>query len=64
MKIGFNYFQIFVKEKIGNEFIPKIGFSDDDIRNVEKMKSYFEKNKPEGIEFATYSTTGGIKKKY
>jgi hypothetical protein len=54
----------FMKEKIANKFIPMIGFSDDDIRNVEKMKTHFEKNKPEGVDLTTYSTTGGIKKKY
>lgn len=39
--------------------MPVIGFSDDDIRNVEVMKKAFE-DKPEKIK--TYSTAGGIKK--
>jgi hypothetical protein len=41
--------------------MPKIGFSDDDLRNVEAMKKHFE-NKPEKIK--TYLTAGGIKQRY
>jgi len=52
----------FLKNKITNNFIPTIGFSDDDIRNVEKVKSAFEKE-PDNI-IKTYSTAGGIKKAY
>ena len=52
----------YLKNKIGNRFVPKIGFSDDDLRNVEKVKSEFEKD-PENI-ITTYSTAGGIKKKF
>ena len=51
----------FLKKDIGNKFIPSkpvIGFSDDDIRNVEIMKKAF-KNKP---DIKTYSTAGGTKK--
>jgi len=51
----------FLKKDIGNKFIPSkpiIGFSDDDLRNVEVMKKAF-KNKP---EIKTYSTAGGKKK--
>lgn len=50
-----------LKNDIGNKFIPskpKIGFSDDDLKNVLVMKKSFE-NKP---EVRTYSTHGGIKK--
>jgi restriction endonuclease S subunit len=53
----------YLKNDISNNFIPKmpvIGFSDDDIRNVEVMKKYF-KDKP---IVKTYSTAGGIKKEY
>ena len=53
----------FIKNDIGNKFIPKkptIGFSDDDIRNVEVMKKHF-KDKPDNI-VKVYSTAGGIKK--
>jgi hypothetical protein len=55
----------FVKNEISNNFIPSeptIGFSDDDIRNVEVMSKHF-KEKPDNI-VKTYSTAGGIKKEY
>jgi hypothetical protein len=54
----------FLKNDVSNNFIPEptIGFSDDDIRNVESMKKHFEKD-PENI-LQTYSTAGGVKKKY
>ena len=55
----------YLKNDISNNFIPSkptIGFSDDDIRNVEVMKKHFE-NKPDNI-VKTYSTAGGIKKEY
>lgn len=51
----------FLKRDIGNRFVPSIGFSDDDPRNVEVMKRHFE-NKPGNI-VKTYSTAGGIKRK-
>ena len=55
----------FIKNDVSNNFIPEqpsIGFSDDDIKNVEVMSKYF-KNKPDNI-VKTYSTAGGIKKEY
>ena len=52
----------FLKNKINNYFIPKIGFSDDDLKNVDVVKKHFEKN-PENI-IKTYLTKGGIKKEY
>ena len=52
----------YLKNKITNNFVPTIGFSDDDIRNVEKVKSHFEKE-PDNI-IKTYSTAGGVKKLY
>lgn len=52
----------YLKNKISNKFTPTIGFSDDDIRNVEKVKQHFE-DEPENI-IQTYSTAGGIKKKF
>jgi hypothetical protein len=55
----------FIKNDISNNFIPmepSIGFSDDDIRNVEVMSKHF-KDKPDNI-VKTYSTAGGIKKEY
>jgi hypothetical protein len=50
----------FLKNKVSNNFIPTIGFSDDDIRNVEVIKKHF-KDEP---MVKTYSTAGGIKKRY
>jgi hypothetical protein len=50
----------FLKNDISNNFLPTIGFSDDDIRNVETIKQHF-KNEP---ILKTYSTVGGIKKIY
>jgi len=51
----------YLKNKISNNFeLPSIGFSDDDIRNVETIKSRFE-DEP---MLKTYSTTGGVKKLY
>jgi hypothetical protein len=52
----------YLKKDIANKFLPKIGFSDDDIRNVEVMKKHFEKE-PDNI-VKTYSTAGGVKKEY
>ena len=52
----------FLKNKVTNNFIPTIGFSDDDVRNVETVKSSFEKE-PNNI-LKTYLTAGGIKKEY
>ena len=52
----------FLKNKINNYFVPKIGFSDDDIKNVDVVKKHFEQD-PENI-IKTYSTAGGIKKEY
>jgi hypothetical protein len=52
----------FLKNRISNNFIPTIGFSDDDLRNLEKVKKHFE-GEPENI-IKTISTAGGIKKPY
>lgn len=52
----------FMKNKISNYFTPFIGFSDDDVRNVEKMKSHFSTKKDNILQ--TYLTSGGIKRKY
>ena len=54
--------QAFLKNKINNFFVPKLGFSDDDLKNVEVVKNHFN-NDPENI-IKTYSTAGGIKKEY
>lgn len=50
----------YLKYKISNRFIPQIGFSDDDIKNIDIIKKHFEK---EPI-LKTYLTSGGIKRKY
>ena len=52
----------FIKNEVSNNFVPQIGFSDDDLRNLEKVKSHFETD-PENI-IKTISTHGGIKKPY
>ena len=59
-----NYIQkkAFLKNKISNYFVPKIGFSDDDLKNVDVVKKHFEQD-PENI-IKTYSTAGAIKKEY
>jgi hypothetical protein len=54
--------KLYFKKIIGNYFVPSIGFSDDDIKNVDSVKKHFEKD-PENI-IKTYSTEGGIKKEY
>jgi hypothetical protein len=55
----------FFKNDVSNNFVPEqpsIGFSDDDVRNVEVMSKHF-KDKPDNI-VKTYSTAGGVKKEY
>ena len=51
----------YLKNKVSNNFVlPKLGFSDDDIRNVQTMKKHFEDDKNLNI----YYTGGGTKKPY
>jgi len=52
----------FLKNEISNNFVPQIGFSDDDLRNLDKVKSHFGDD-PENI-IKTISTHGGTKKPY
>jgi hypothetical protein len=55
----------YIKKDMGGNFvpmIPKIGFSDDDIKNLEVMKKHFKDK--QGNLVKTYSTAGGIKKEY
>jgi len=47
----------FLKKDIANKFTPSIGFSDDDIRNVEVMKKRFDKD-PDNIVKTYYTGTG------
>jgi len=60
---GFIQKKAFLKNKISNNFVlPQIGFSDDDPKNISKIKSHF-KDKPDGEDILKiYSTTGGVKK--
>ena len=51
-----------MKNKISNYFTPFIGFSDDDVRNVESMKKHFDKKDDNILQ--TYLTAGGEKRKY
>jgi len=51
-----------MKNKISNYFTPFIGFSDDDVRNVESMKKHFDKKEDNILK--TYLTAGGEKKEY
>jgi len=52
----------FLKNDIRNLFLPTIGFSDDDTKNIEKVKRHFQ-DKPGNI-IKTYSTAGGVKRRY
>lgn len=48
---------------VSNNFIPQIGFSDDDPRNIESIKSFLEKEYEGEKPVQTYLTKGGVKKK-
>ncbi len=48
----------FLKKDIANKFTPTIGFSDDDIRNVEVMKKRFDKEKKVETVKAIYEKLG------
>jgi hypothetical protein len=50
----------FMKNKISNRFTPYVGFSDDDLRNVQAMKKHFDDES--GLDI--YHTGGGKKTKY
>jgi hypothetical protein len=52
--------KLYVKDDVKNIFVPSIGFSDDDLKNVEVMKNSF-KDEP---VLKTYSTAGGTKTRY
>jgi hypothetical protein len=52
----------FFKNDVKNYFTPQIGFSDDDLRNIEKISSFLEKEYPEEKPVKVFSTSGGIKK--
>lgn len=50
----------FMKNKISNYFVPFIGFSDDDLKNVQTMKKHFDDES--GLDI--YHTGGGKKTKF
>ena len=52
----------FLKNDVRNNFVPSIGFSDDDIRNVQHVSKHF-KDDPENI-LKVYSTAGGKKSRF
>jgi len=52
----------FIKNDVANNFLPSVGFSDDDIRNVQHVSKHFEKE-PDNI-LKVYSTAGGKKTRY
>jgi len=47
---------------VTNNFVPQIGFSDDDPRNIESIKSFLEKEYEDESPVKTYLTKGGEKK--
>jgi len=50
----------YLKNKISNYFEPYIGFSDDDLKNVQTMKKHFDDES--GLDI--YHTGGGVKNKF
>ena len=52
--------QAFFKNDIKNNFVPQIGFSDDDPRNIESIKAFLDKEF-EDKPVKTYLTKGGDK---
>lgn len=52
--------QAFFKNDIKNNFVPQIGFSDDDPRNIESIKSFLDKEYKDN-PVKTYLTKGGDK---
>lgn len=47
---------------VSNNFVPQIGFSDDDPGNIESIKSFLEKEYEDESPVKTYLTKGGEKK--
>ena len=52
--------QAFFKNDVKNNFVPQIGFSDDDPRNIESIKAFLDKEF-EDKPVKTYLTKGGEK---
>jgi hypothetical protein len=53
--------KVFFKNDVKNKFVPQIGFSDDDPRNIESIKKYLDKEYGEKSPVKTYLTKGGEK---
>ena len=51
----------FLKNDIKNNFIPILGFSDDDPKNIESMKDFVDSNNPDDVDISMYLTKGGSK---
>lgn len=49
---------------VSNNFIPQIGFSDDDPKNIESINDFLEKEYENQKPVQTYLTKGGVKKKF
>jgi hypothetical protein len=52
----------FFKNDVKNIFVPQIGFSDDDLKNIEKIKGFLEKEYPKENPVKVFTTHGGQKK--
>jgi len=50
------------KNDVSNNFVPQIGFSDDDPGNIESIKSFLDKEYKDESPVKTYLTKGGEKK--
>lgn len=53
--------KVFFKNDVKNKFVPQIGFSDDDPKNIESIKSFLEKEYGNKKPVKTYLTKGGEK---
>jgi len=51
----------YIKNDIKNNFIPRLGFSDDDPKNIESMKDFIDKDNPDDVDISMYLTKGGSK---
>jgi len=51
----------FFKNDVKNNFVPNIGFSDDDPKNIESLKGFLDKEYPDEVDI--YLTKGGEKVK-
>jgi hypothetical protein len=57
--------KVLFKNDVSNNFvIPKIGFSDDDLKNIEKVKEFLAKEFGKESPVQTYLTKSNIKTRY